>query len=649
MRFQSRFTAYGSHPAVTIWMLAAMLAAGTAQLLAGGRASHPLLLIATAVGCIPLAYELARNLACLKFNVDLLAALSVVSAFAMRQDWVAAVVVLMLSGGKTLEDFATGRASSMLSALAKRMPQTAHRVSSSGSVDDIELKDVCVGDTLSVYPHELCPVDGAVVAGNGHMDESYLTGEPFLLAKAPGATVLSGAINGEAALTIKATRVASDSRYAKIVQILRDSELNRPRMRRIADRIAEWYTPAILVVAVASWIASGDPERFLAVLVIATPCPLLLAIPIAILGAVSIAARRGIVIKDPAILEKVGRCHTLIVDKTGTLTYGKPELNEVICLGEWGRSEILRLAASLEQYSKHPLGTAILAAARSEHIRLSTLRDVFEIPGHGVTAHAEDHIITITGRSQLPTRLISKLPDAAPGLESIVLVDGRLGGLLRFRDTPRPESKSFLGHVRSRHGIRDVVLLSGDRVAEVESFARLMEIATPAGGKSPEEKLAIVRTATAAHPTLYLGDGINDAPAMMSATVGVAMGANSEITSEAAGAVILSSSLGSVDELIHIGARMRSIALTSAIGGMSLSAIGVVAGALGYLRPIQGAILQECIDVLSILYALRIAMPRRFIGDFANVEATGLPEDPQMSAAASWSDRANTEISMLRK
>ena len=623
------------HGTVAIWMLCGMIASGALHFLAYPETAEIVLLVATLVAFIPLLVDLAGQLWKLNLSVDVLAALSIGSALLFRQYWVAAIIVLMLSGGKTLEEYATQRASSTLAALAKRMPQIAHRVIPDGAQSDVELEKIAVGDLLAVYPHELCPVDGTVIAGNGQMDESYLTGEPFLVAKAPGATVLSGTINGDACLTIQATHVAAQSRYARIVQILRESELNRPRMRRIADRLAGWYTPAAVGIALLSWIGSGDSLRFLAVLVIATPCPLILAIPIAIIGAISVAARRGIIIKDPSVLEKIVSCETLIADKTGTLTYGRPELQSVHCVGPWSEKQTLRFAASLEQYSKHPLSSAILAAARAEKIELPVTTDVFEIPGHGVSAHINGHLVTITGRDQLPARVQAGLPRIMPGLESVILVDGELAGLLRFRDEPRAESQPFLGHVRSHHGIKKVVLLSGDRAAAVDAFASMMGIPDTYGGKSPEEKLAIVKNLTASHPTLYIGDGINDAPAMMSATVGIAMGVNSDITSEAAGAVILQSSLASVDELIHISTRMRRIALTSAIGGMSLSAVGIAASAIGYLKPIEGAILQEGIDLLSILYSLRVVLPTKSVGDFKSPETLREPLHKKQIAAAS--------------
>lgn len=606
-----------SHASVAVFMLVAMAAAGSEQFLFHNLHSADLMLVvAVAAASIPLAVELVRQLSRRNFSVDILAFLSIVTALALLQFWVAAVVVLMLSGGKALEEYATRRASSVLGALARRMPQIAHRVESPDTVLDLPVEKISAGETLMVYPHELCPVDGIVVDGTGNMDESYLTGEPFLIAKARGATVLSGAINGDSVLTICATRPASDSRYAKIIEVLHQSEKNRPAIRRLGDRLGVWYTPVAAAIAALSWILSGDPERFLAVVVIATPCPLLLAIPVAIIGAISVGARRGIVIKDPSILEKIDSCKTLVVDKTGTLTYGKPSLTDVIRIGNWSRRSLLHFAASLERYSKHPLAAAVLRAAAEDHVAVSAPQDVSESPGRGLTGHIEGHAITLTGRGKLPSELSRTLADVATGLECVILVDGKLAGLMRFHDQPRHESKPFLSHIESRHGYNQIVLLSGDRPSEVSFFAAGMGISEVYGGKSPEEKVSIVRELTARGPTLYLGDGINDAPAMLNATAGIALGVNSDITSEAAGAVILQSSLASVDELIHIGTRMRRIAYTSAIGGMLLSVVGMGAGAFGFLAPIEGAILQEFIDLLSILNSLRMILPTGPLSDF---------------------------------
>jgi len=276
-------------------------------------------------GGAPLVVDLSRRLLAREFGSDLLAGISILTSVLLGEYLVGAIVVLMLSGGTALEQYASRRASSVLDALAKRMPQIAHRKTSAG-ISDIPLSLVAIGDTLVVLPHEICPVDGAVVEGHGVMDESYLTGEPFRISKTPGSQVLSGAINGDAALTIEAAKPAADSRYARIMQVMQESEQNRPHLRRIGDRLGAWYTPLALAVAGLGWVISGDPRRFLSVMVIATPCPLLIGIPVAVIGAISLSARRGIIIKNPGVLEQIDSCRTLIFDKTGTLTYGRPSV-----------------------------------------------------------------------------------------------------------------------------------------------------------------------------------------------------------------------------------------------------------------------------------------------------------------------------------
>src|SRR5665213_3368017 len=572
------------------------------------------LLIAIAGASVPLLLSLVQQVFKGNFSVDILALLSIVTSLVLGQYWVAAIVVLMLSGGQALEGFATRRASSVLNALAKRMPQTAHRAGT--AVEDVSIDSIAVGDELLIYPHEICPVDGLVLSGQGSMDESYLTGEPFLIAKAPGTNVLSGSINGNVALTIRATRIASDSRYAKIVEVLHASEENRPQIQRLGDRLGSWYTPIAIAIALASWFFSGQSERFLAVLVIATPCPLLISISVAIIGAISVGAKLGIIIKDPSILEKIDTCHTLIVDKTGTLTYGKPTVTSIDCFGTTTRKMALQYVASLERYSKHPLASAVLAAAEKDKLELLSVVNVSEAPGTGLTGLVAGRQVTVTGRGKLSAANLSAMPPVSPGLECVFLLDDKLAGVVHFQDEPRRESRSFLSHLDSKHSISKIILLSGDRAAEVALFAARMGITEAYGGKSPEEKVELVRETTLQGRTLYIGDGINDAPAMMAATAGIALGVNSDITSEAAGAVVLQSSLVGVDELLHIGRRMRSIALLSAVGGMGLSVIGMAAASFGLITPIQGAIAQEVIDLLSILNSLRMILPAGSLTDF---------------------------------
>ncbi len=448
------------------------------------------LLVALVVGGIPLVGGLVARLARFEFSSDLLAGISIVTAVVLGEYLAGTLVVLMLSGGQALEAYAVRKASSALLALARRMPSQAHR-KQDGSVAEIPLEDVSVGDLLVVLPHETCPVDAIVVEGHSTMDESYLTGEPYVLSKAAGSAVMSGAINGDGALTIRAEKAAVDSRYAKIMQVMRESEQRRPRLRRLGDRIGAIYTPLAIAIALLAWAASSDAQRFLAVLVVATPCPLLIGIPVAIIGSVSLAARRGIVIKDPAVLE----------------------------------------------------------------------------------------------------------------------------GTLRYRDEPRAEGNAFIQHLKPRHRLERILLVSGDRESEVRYLAEIIGINEVFASQSPEQKLSLVREETRKAATIFVGDGINDAPALTAATVGVAFGKASDVTAQAAGAVILESSLVRVDELLHIGRRMRSIALQTAIGGMTLSVAGMFLAAAGYLPPVAGAVTQEVIDVLAVLNGLRASLTPRALTD----------------------------------
>ena len=566
------------------------------------------LLVVLAIGGGPLIFDLLRKMAVAEFGSDLLAGLSILTSAILGEYLAGAIVVLMLSGGAALEQYATRRASAVLGALAKRMPNVAHRRSGS-QVVEIGLDDVRVGDALVVFPHEICPIDGVVSQGHGTMDESYLTGEPYQISKVVGAEVLSGAVNGETALTINVTKLPIDSRYAKITRVIQQAEANRPQFRRIADRLGAWYTPLALAVAALGWIAGGNSTRFLAVLVIATPCPLLLAVPVAIIGAISVAASRGIIIKDPAMLERIDSCRTVIFDKTGTLTYGKPVLTEILCAPGVDRDQIVRMAASLEQFSKHPLAASILEAARESRIQAAAVSEIGENPGQGLSGIIGTTTVQITGRKQVPAAVASMLPPAAPGMECIMMLDGRYGATFRFRDVPRHESRSFVSHLGPRHQVSRVILLSGDRESEVRYLAGDVGITEALFGKSPEEKVAIVREEAKRAPTLFVGDGINDAPAMQAATVGIAFGQNADVTAEAADAIVLEASLRKVDELIHIGRRMRKIALQSAVGGMGLSMMGMFIAAAGYLPPVAGAIVQEFIDVAAVLNAVRVALP----------------------------------------
>lgn len=582
----------------------------------GPAQANWLLLAVLAVGGIPLVIGLVRRLIAGEFGSDVLAGLSITTSAVLGEYLAGAIIVLMLSGGTALEEYATRRASSVLHALAKRMPRIAHR--KRGAVlEDIDVSELKITDEVIVLPHEICPTDGFVADGRGTMDESYLTGEPFQIEKVPGASVLSGALNGDTALTVSVAALPSDSRYAKIMRVMQEAEANRPRMRRIADRLGAWYTLVAVVLAGGAWAISRDPARFLAVLVIATPCPLLLAIPIAIIGAISVAAARGIIIKDPGVLERIDTCRTIIFDKTGTLTYGKPALTDILPAPEYTRDEVLGLAASLEQYSKHPLAAAVLQEAKAKQVPIPSATEISERPGQGLLGTVDGRRIQITGRNKLGAfpSVLAQLPPVAAGMECVLLVDSNYAATLRFRDAPRRESRSFVQHLKPRHHVNRMLLLSGDRETEVRYLADQVGITHVLASQSPEEKVAVVKKEAALQNTAFVGDGINDAPAMQAATVGIAFGQNSDITAEAADAVVLEPSLAKVDELIHIGRRMRRIALQSALGGMGLSLLGMLIAAAGQLTPVAGAITQEIIDVLAVLNALRVVLPTEPLRD----------------------------------
>ena len=572
--------------------------------------------VVLAWGGIPLVVELGRKAWRREFGSDLLAGISIVAATLLNEYLAGALVVLMLSGGEALERYAVRRASSVLEALARRMPVVAHR-RVGDRLEPVALDAIAVDDEIVVLPHEISPVDGVVIEGRGVMDESYLTGEPFLMPKTPGSEVVSGAINGDSALTLRATRLAADSRYARIMRVMRDSEQHRPRLRRLGDQLGAWYTPLALGLAAGGWVWTGDPVRFLAVLVVATPCPLLIGIPVAIIGSISLAARRSIVIRDPSVLERIEGCRTIVLDKTGTLTYGEPTVSERLTAPGEDERHVLRLAASLEQYSKHPLARPIRAAAEREQLPLLETSAVSERPGEGLSGTVAGHAVRVTGRKQAEALGFGpQLPPIVGGLECVILVDGRYAATYRLHDTARTDSRSFIDHLGPRHGLNRILIVSGDREEEVRYLADLVGIQEVYAGQSPEQKVSITRAESARADTLFIGDGINDAPALVTATVGIAFGNRSEITAEAAGAVIMDTSLKRVDELFHIARRMRRIAIQSAVGGMALSVLGMGAALAGWLPPVSGALVQEAIDLAAVLNALRASVPGGELSDY---------------------------------
>lgn len=576
------------------------------------------LLIAIILGGIPSCGYIILKMLKGDLGADSLAAITIITAVILHQYFAAVLIILMLASGQTLEAYAMRKASSVLLALAERMPAIVHRKITDG-IEDIPLLDIRIGNDIVVYPHETCPVDGVVIKGQGSMDESYLTGEPYHISKAPGTLVLSGAINGESALIVRTEKLPQDSRYASIVGVLQEAEQKRPTIRRLGDQIGAIFAPVALILALAAWYFTGDAIRFLAVLVIATPCPLLIAIPITIISAISMAARQAIIIKDPTVLERLPTCRTAIFDKTGTLTYGQPVLTEILTDNDMDANFILQNVASLERYSKHPLANAILQSAEKNKLSLLDATSVSEKPGQGLSGVIEGNKIHITHRKKLletHPEIVKQLSPTATGLECIILYNDKYGATLRFHDVPRKESKSFISHLAPSHQFNKIMLVSGDRESEVNYFGTLLNFSEIHASQTPEQKLFIVRSERNKAPTLFMGDGINDAPALAAATVGIAFGQYSNVTAAAAGAVIMENTLQKVDELIHLSLAARKIALQSAIGGMALSVIGMGFAAAGFISPVVGALFQEVIDIIAIMNALRLIWGKKIETDF---------------------------------
>lgn len=580
-------------------------------------AEYPLFFILIVAG-LPLLFQIFFKILECNFGADVLAAIALVTGILLHEYLASVIIVLMLASGQALEQYATRKASSVLLALEKRMPSRAHR-KVNHHIEDIALEEINIDDEIIIYPHETCPVDGMVMEGHGSMDESYLTGEPYQISKAPGAFVLSGALNGDSPLTIKTIQLVSDSRYASIVKVLEKAEEKRPSMQRLGDQIGMFFGPIALFFAILAWYLSGDPIRFLAVLVIATPCPLLIAIPITIISAISKAAKQSIIIKDPSVLEQLPICKTAIFDKTGTLTYGRPLITDITLMADYSREQILQYTASLERYSKHPLSFAILHEAKKQHIVLLETSNLSEMPGQGLQGLINNYKIHITGRRKLlkdNPEFNSILPEEKSGLECIVLIDNHVVAILHFHDPARPEAKSFIKHLKPAHQFNKIMIISGDRESEVNYLSQQLGIKEIYASQTPEQKLDIVREEMKQAPTIFMGDGINDAPALTAATVGIAFGEFSDVTAEAASAVIMENTFDKVDTLVHLCLKTRKIVLQSALGGMILSIIGMCFAALGYIPPVSGAIIQEFIDVLAIINALKLTWERNIEIDF---------------------------------
>ncbi len=561
----------------------------------------------------PVVWRTLRGIASGRFAADLVAMLAIVAALLLGQPLAGLIVVLMQTGGEALERYAEGRASEAVRALEAAAPRTAHRVSD-GRSEEVPVDAVAVGDELLIRPGDMVPCDGIVLGGRSHVDVSRLTGEPVPVSAAPGVTLRSGSLNLESPLTLRATAPARESQYARIVELVRSAQASKSPIQRLADRYAVWFTPLTLVVCGVAWAGSGDPVRALAVLVVATPCPLILATPVAIIGGINRAARRGIVFRHGSALEQLGGVRTAIFDKTGTLTIGRPEVSRLLVSGTLDEAELLRLVAGVEHGSGHLLGRMVVQAAEARGIRPPEARDVVEAPGQGITGVVEGRRVTVGAWSYVMAREPQAEPELhallagepATALRAVVVVEGEGVGVVEFADRLRPGLPELFRRLRGL-GIRRTILLSGDSQANAAAVAAEVGIEEAHGDLLPEAKVAVVhRLVKSGEPVVMTGDGTNDAPALSTATVGVALASGGGgITAEAADAVILADDPGRLADAIAISQRTLRLARQSIWVGLGLSGAAMIWAGLGHIPPIVGALLQEAIDVAVILNALR--------------------------------------------
>jgi heavy metal translocating P-type ATPase len=594
-----------------------ILAGVVTRFAAGPRPAALVWLIGLAVTGAPVVWNTLRGVLAGRLAADLVAMLAIVAALLLGEPLAGLIVVLMQTGGEALEHYAEGRASDAVRELEEAAPRIAHRFVG-GDLEDVEVDEVAVGDELLVRPGELVPCDGVVVEGVSSVDTSRLTGEPLPVTARPGAGFLSGSLNQESPLRIRATARAGESQYARIVDLVRTAQASKSPLQRMADRYAVWFTPLTLAVCALAYAVSGDPVRVLAVLVVATPCPLIIAAPVSIIGGINRAARHGIVFRHGTALEQLGQVTVGLFDKTGTVTRGRPQVVRVLASSTLSESDLLSLTASIERGSSHLLGRTIVAEAKARGLESTHAREIVETPGQGVVGAVNGHRVAVGGWGFVTGRFpgvdagLRQLlaDDDGAELRAYVAVDGRAAGIVEFADEVRPELHDFMDRLETL-GLRRVALISGDDQANTDKVARAMGIREAHGELLPADKVEHVeRLVSAGEKVLMVGDGTNDAPALSSATVGIALASGGGgITAEAADAVILADDPSKVATAIAISRRTIRIARQSIWAGLGLSGLGMVAAAFGYLPPIAGALAQEAIDVAVILNALRASFP----------------------------------------
>lgn len=561
----------------------------------------------------PVVWRTTRSMLQLRFSTDITATLAILAAVLIQQPLPGLVVVLMQTGGEALERYARGRASDALRQLEADAPRIAH-LSHGEGLSDVPVSDIRAGDLVVIRPGELVPCDIAVISGRSHVDTSRLTGEPVPVTAEAGTALPGGSLNHDGALTARALAPAAESQYGRIVELVRHAQATKAPLQRLADRYAIWFTPLTLLVCVIGYAISRDPVIVLAVLVVATPCPLILATPVAIIGGINTAAKRQIVVRDGGALEKLARVNVAVFDKTGTLTPGIPAVSDVIVAEGWDEKAVLRLAGGLEQSSGHLLARSLVKVSLAHWPQLPPATEVTERPGRGVTGTVDGRRVTVGSRSYViekhPGALdgFAELDDQSSALRAYVAVDGHGVGRVEYDDRARPEARQVLTDLAG-YGIRRTLLLSGDDERHTRRIADAAGIANAMGELTPEDKArAIERIIEGGESVVMIGDGTNDAPALGTATVGIAMAAHGGgISAEAADMVITVDDLARVGDAMRISHRTIRIAKQSIWAGLGLSGVAMGFASFGYIPPVIGAVLQEIIDVAVIVNALRVS------------------------------------------
>ncbi|HEY3329520.1 MAG TPA: heavy metal translocating P-type ATPase [Capsulimonadaceae bacterium] len=568
---------------------------------------HIIWMVTLVIGGFPIVWRTLLGMLKGNFASDVVAMLAIVTAVAMDQAFAGAIVLLMQTGGEALESYSLRRASSSLDELLARAPRIAHR-RTGDQLADIDVADVAVGDTLVVRPGDILPVDGALLSALAEVDESALTGEPLGRPKEAGDELLSGSVNTGDAFEYRAVKVAADSQYSRIVELVRQAQEEKPPIQRLADTYAVWFTPITLVMCAIGWAYTGNYHTILSVLVVATPCPLILAVPVAVISGINRAAHEGIIVKGGAAIEQIGRAQAFVFDKTGTLTFGSPVVSDIVAFDGFTKDQVITAAGSVEQLSAHVLGKTLTAAAVAAGNTLSIPTNFREIPGKGVEGMVDGKHIRIGSPRFLLECTGHSIPpgDYSSGLATYVAIDDNPAGAILFNDKIRPGVPEMMARLKSM-GVRKTVMLTGDKAEHANKVAKEAGIDTVAADLLPEDKVTnVVALKKRYSPLVMVGDGINDAPALAIASVGVAMGAHgSGISAEAADMVLLVDDVRKVGEAMWIGQRMLRIAKQSIYIGLGVSFALMVVAATGHISAPTGALLQEVLDAAVILNALR--------------------------------------------